>query len=366
MDFEYRRPEQQVQTIKMNTGETSFTWTPPLGSRRGSRSIVPIFRPDGTPIEPEVCHSPVFSSTDKLDMDTWQLEFRRDLIRGNNNFTLDEDRVIIRYFGNDQERNSRFAIHFRVVQYVRTGLYRRTLYDDTSVETKSQNFFENRSYEIVIPRRTSESASSVTINCIIHPDPTQELANIEKMSIDPNQHEISLKTEYEHLFESGKYSDITFVINKQKLQMHKSILSTRSVVLAAMFDNNFKEKVCNTVHIEDQSFEVMREFFRYVYCAKVNDIENYMVGLLMTANKYEVEGLKLLCEQSLIKSLKIENAVEFFDLAHRYRAKNLKSHCLKFIVSNAKTIVKLSTFDINQLPSELRNELFKAAIQKIL
>ncbi|KAJ8680833.1 hypothetical protein QAD02_016620 [Eretmocerus hayati] len=233
------------------------------------------------------------------------------------------------------------------------------------MSTPSQNFSEIRTYTIAVPR-ISCFLDKVKIICTIvattTPTSVRKPVNV-KLSISPNRHDVFLKTEYEHLFESGKYSDITFVINKQKLQLHKSILSSRSVVFSAMFDHDFKENSSNTVYIDDQTFEVMREFFRYVYCAKVNDMENHMVELLMTSNKYAIDGLKLLCEQSLIGSLKIQNALEFLALANRYRAKNLETQCLKFIAANAKEIVKLPTFDINEVPKELRNHLFKAAIE---
>ncbi|KAJ8680808.1 hypothetical protein QAD02_016595 [Eretmocerus hayati] len=179
-----------------------------------------------------------------------------------------------------------------------------------------------------------------------------------------DRHGVSLKNEYELLFESGQFSDVTFIIEKKKLQLHKNILSSRSPVLAAMFNHDFKENISNEVNIEDQSYEIMKEFFRYIYSAKVNEIEKYAAELLFLSHKYDVEGLKSLCVQHIAESLQNENALECLNLAYQYGAETLKAECFEFILKNAKGIAELPSFDINKLSDDLRNELFKVIIKK--
>ncbi|KAJ8674848.1 hypothetical protein QAD02_010634 [Eretmocerus hayati] len=129
-------------------------------------------------------------------------------------------------------------------------------------------------------------------------------------------HELSLKNEYEILFESGKHSDVTVTVDNHKLHLHINILSSRSTVFACMFDSELGENTPRFLFIDDASFEVMREFFRYIYAAKVKNLESIAVELLIVADKYAVEGLKTICEQNLIRNLKSENAVEYLNLAY--------------------------------------------------
>ncbi|KAJ8680813.1 hypothetical protein QAD02_016600 [Eretmocerus hayati] len=179
-----------------------------------------------------------------------------------------------------------------------------------------------------------------------------------------NGHQAFLCTEYEVLLERAKFSEVTFIIGKQELRLHKSILSSRSPVFAAMFDNNFEESVSNKVVIEDQSFEVMKEFFRYIYAAKINNIEDHAIELLGLSNKYVVVKLINLCEEYLMSNIKKENALDYLNIASLYTAENLISKCIAFIISNVKEIAKVPGFDINVLPRDVRNDLFKLLAEK--
>ncbi|KAJ8673669.1 hypothetical protein QAD02_004931 [Eretmocerus hayati] len=188
--------------------------------------------------------------------------------------------------------------------------------------------------------------------------------DIVENAITLNQHDIFLKNEYELLFENGQFSDVTIVIEKQELHLHKSILSIRSPVFAAMFINNFKENLTNIVWIEDQTYDVMKEFFRYLYVAKVNNIDDHALEFFILSNKHTVDGLKILSEQNLMKTLQNETVLERLDFASLHDAKNLRDKYVKFIASNAREIVKLPDFDINNIPEDLRNEVFKLVASK--
>ncbi|KAJ8680815.1 hypothetical protein QAD02_016602 [Eretmocerus hayati] len=186
----------------------------------------------------------------------------------------------------------------------------------------------------------------------------------KRVADEINMHDLSLKTELEELFESGQFSDVTVIVEKKELHLHKSILSKRSDVFAAMFEHDLEESKSNRVNIDDLSYEVMREFFRYMYAAKINNMENLMSGLLVASEKYAVEGLKTLCENCMIKALSFENAIECVNLANIHNAKKLETECIKFITSNASHIVEQSKYDLSILPGDLINTLYSALAKK--
>ncbi|KAJ8679851.1 hypothetical protein QAD02_015638 [Eretmocerus hayati] len=195
-------------------------------------------------------------------------------------------------------------------------------YDDTSINMLSQDFSENSTYKI--PVNNLDKYEALKIWCFI--TTINDDVN-ENNNIFPSEHQTSLLEDQEFLFESGKFSDVTFIIDKRELKLHKSILSSRSTVLAANFDNDWKENVSNEVYIEDQSYDVMKEFFQYIYAANVNNIDTHVLELLRTADKYAVDKLKTHCEQILAKALKNENAVDYLNVAEKYNAKNLETEC---------------------------------------
>ena len=64
---------------------------------------------------------------------------------------------------------------------------------------------------------------------------------------------------------NGKYTDVEFVINDQKINAHKCVLAARSSVFDAMFQHNFEEKKSNSVVITDISHETFFNMINYIY-----------------------------------------------------------------------------------------------------
>jgi speckle-type POZ protein len=56
--------------------------------------------------------------------------------------------------------------------------------------------------------------------------------------------------------------------------------------------------------------------------------------LFLAADKYQIEGLRVLCEQSLIAKLNMQKIVHYLVLAHLHSAPKLLEASLKFLVSH--------------------------------
>ena len=80
--------------------------------------------------------------------------------------------------------------------------------------------------------------------------------------------ESRLSDDFEHLFESSQFADVTLTCNSREFQCHKAILTARSPVLAAMFEHEMKERQLNLVQIEDMDPEVMADMLRFIYTGK--------------------------------------------------------------------------------------------------
>ncbi|KAJ8680807.1 hypothetical protein QAD02_016594 [Eretmocerus hayati] len=200
--------------------------------------------------------------------------------------------------------------------------------------------------------------SKIEILCKIRDEKPYSIRD-HHLDVALNQQDILIGNEYEKLFENGKFSDVTIIMGNEKLPLHKNILSARSTYFSAMFDHDVRENVSNVVEIEDFSYEVMKEFFRYIYVGKLKDGEKYMTELLQVSDMYGMEGLKSLCEKSIAKTIQNHNALECLNLANHHNATWLKTQCMEYIVRNAREIVKLSEYKLNDLP-ELTKEFIVA------
>ena len=62
------------------------------------------------------------------------------------------------------------------------------------------------------------------------------------------------------------------------------------------------------------------EMLRYMYTGMANKLTELAAELLIAADKYELDGLRLLTEKDLIANLKPENAKLYFKMGRTYGA----------------------------------------------
>ena len=82
-------------------------------------------------------------------------------------------------------------------------------------------------------------------------------------------------------------------------------------MFAAMFVADLSEKRTNTLLIEDIDADVFVEMLRFIYTDEVKNIKNLAAKLLVAADKYMLDLLKLKCEKVLAENITVENCEEF-------------------------------------------------------
>ena len=142
------------------------------------------------------------------------------------------------------------------------------------------------------------------------------------------------------LWEHKTRSDVTFQCGDQVIKAHTLILASGSPVLAAMFENGFKESRDGVVLIVDIEAKVFENLLRYIYvgdCELLKSGEG-MVDLFVAADKYDVESLKKECELHFLQTLAVENATQYLVLSHLHNSPALNESALDFIAKNAKSV----------------------------
>ncbi|KAL9890831.1 protein roadkill-like isoform 1-T3 [Glossina fuscipes fuscipes] len=142
-----------------------------------------------------------------------------------------------------------------------------------------------------------------------------------------------------NLFVNEKCSDVALVVGENELKAHKLILSARSEVFAAMFEHEMEESKLNRVVITDIHQEVLKEMLNFIYTGKVFNLNKLAQGLLAAADKYALEGLKMMCEGALSVNLSAENAVEILILADLHSAAQLKAQTIVFIKTHITDVM---------------------------
>ncbi|XP_044574718.1 speckle-type POZ protein-like [Cotesia glomerata] len=172
-----------------------------------------------------------------------------------------------------------------------------------------------------------------------------------------------LANDLEHFYQSKINTDVTFIVGDKKFQAHKIILSSRSPVLAAMFTHDMIEKKTSRVSVEDITSEIFEKFLNYMYTDRVANLDDVALDLLKTADMYQIQSLKDICESSLIKSFKLKNFFEIVDLADRYRAETLKEHAIKYVVDGKRDVINTDEFkQLEKNNPSLALELLKRVV----
>ncbi|CAF0897392.1 unnamed protein product [Didymodactylos carnosus] len=115
---------------------------------------------------------------------------------------------------------------------------------------------------------------------------------------------------------------------------HRSILSVRSPVFAAMFSHSMLEEQNATIEINDLTAETVRALLDYIYTGDVEDIEDNSIDIFKAADKYALELLKQKAELIMMESLSVANCTELYIVADLHNATQLKKKVLDFIMKN--------------------------------
>lgn len=146
-----------------------------------------------------------------------------------------------------------------------------------------------------------------------------------------------------NLYINQEHCDITLKLQDKEFKAHKLILAARSPAFAAMFRHEMSEKQTGIINITDCDPESFPDFLEYLYCGKLENISfRNAVHLYKTAEKYNVDELKMFCKIRMEKNLKVENICDVFVLAEVYDEKELHAIALDFFSRNLREIFETS------------------------
>ncbi|VVC28572.1 BTB/POZ domain,SKP1/BTB/POZ domain [Cinara cedri] len=84
--------------------------------------------------------------------------------------------------------------------------------------------------------------------------------------------EFCLNKDRENVFERRKFCDITLLVGGRDFQIYKNILSERSNVFAAIFDNEYAKSKRNRSPIINVDHDVFEEILIFMYTGRTKKI----------------------------------------------------------------------------------------------
>jgi speckle-type POZ protein len=159
------------------------------------------------------------------------------------------------------------------------------------------------------------------------------------------------------LLETGVATDITIKIGWLKqFKAHRCVLAARSPVFRALLCGSMMESKKSSIRVVDIDADVFKILLQYMYDESTpafmeettEDAANMTKDLLIAADRYGIERLKLICERKLSKALDVNTVCSALEFADRHSCLQLKNCCLAYIVKDRerlKAIVRTQGFD---------------------
>ncbi|GFY55609.1 TD and POZ domain-containing protein 3 [Trichonephila inaurata madagascariensis] len=137
----------------------------------------------------------------------------------------------------------------------------------------------------------------------------------------------------ESLYKENLLCDTKLKTKTRTFPTHQNILSARSPVFKAMFNNDMKEKNSEYVYIEDLDDDTVQRMLLYIYTATVPDLQwDTACDLYTAADKYEILSLKSKCSSFLKDNLSQGNACNLLIFADEHQDQDLISLIQDYIL----------------------------------
>lgn len=163
------------------------------------------------------------------------------------------------------------------------------------------------------------------------------------------------------LLESMDGADVTFLVASQRFSAHRCVLAARSSVFKAELFGAMREKEAGgVVEIGDMEADVFGSLLHFIYTDSLPEVtignEESAVDdvamaqhLLVAADRYHVERLKLMCEDRLCKNIDSTVVATSLVLAEQHGCPGLKEACVEFLDSASNFEAMLTSDGFNHL-----------------
>uniref|UniRef100_A0A0K0F3D5 Speckle-type POZ protein-like (inferred by orthology to a human protein) n=1 Tax=Strongyloides venezuelensis TaxID=75913 RepID=A0A0K0F3D5_STRVS len=171
-----------------------------------------------------------------------------------------------------------------------------------------------------------------------------------------------LSFDYGNLYDSSSFYDCVIKVEDKEIKAQKAILAVRSPAFHEIFTSASDESQTNIIEIKDFNVKVVENMLKFIYNDEVSDIEDMANEIFEIANKYKLDRLKAISEQSMCDSLTTDNVLERFALSDKYPTERLKKCCEELILKNMECLKKTKDWKkyIHSNPSLLGRLLFKS------
>lgn len=185
---------------------------------------------------------------------------------------------------------------------------------------------------------------TLTLYCTIYvkllDTPQHSTGRISRVPVQ----DFCLPNQLEEARQKGLFTDVVLVAGDKEFKAHRVVLATQSSFFSTRFQERWSQGD-NRVQMADIDPSILEAILNFLYTGEIAAVSMMAEKLLSVAEEYELENLRLACEQELSRSITVENVLSMLVLADTHRARYLKATCLDFVVANSSSLLKSEEWD---------------------
>ncbi|KAI4466825.1 Galactose-binding-like [Holotrichia oblita] len=161
------------------------------------------------------------------------------------------------------------------------------------------------------------------------------------------EHFTQLSENLSALYLSQDYSDVTLVVEGQRLFAHKIILAARSDYFRALLYGGMKESSQSEIELPDAPLRAFKILLKYIYSGHMFMMtlkEEVILDTLGLAHLYGFQDLETAISDILRQLLALKNVCAILDAAHLYGLDQLVKVCHLFLDKHASEILQHESF----------------------
>jgi hypothetical protein len=165
-------------------------------------------------------------------------------------------------------------------------------------------------------------------------------------------------------------SDVTFIVEGQRVPALKDVLAVKSEVFRAMFWGDFVESSDKEVVIKDTTHEAFKVMIRFLYTDQLvlnNENDWKLIGdVIALADRHELNRLMARVSAHLKTRITADNLEFVAKTAFLYENQKLIESVKTFVVNNFDELLVRPKEELNRMDAAVNQLLFEMTVKKYL
>ncbi|XP_047057387.1 BTB/POZ and MATH domain-containing protein 1-like [Lolium rigidum] len=170
--------------------------------------------------------------------------------------------------------------------------------------------------------------------------------------------------------------DVKIEVGGEALAAHRWVLEARSPVFKtdlslASTATTGEDGATVELRVDDMDADEFKALLQFIYTDSTTLLDAPITAekLLVAADKYELEKLKLMCEEELCRHIGMSSVASCLALAERHRCPVLREACMRFLSSAgnlAETIMAMQMDGFGQLKKDCSSALLELVVKRMV